>query len=160
MNRAAAIRQTVSPGRQSMAVAALWLAFAFTGVAQTNTTMAALPAAPGLPDAAPSVLRVMGALALVLGLFLGGVWMFRNWQQLAWRRGRQPKLNVLEVRQLGGRQSLYVVGYEQGRFLVATSPAGVTLLTHLPDAAADEAEVVGPQAPAFAATLAQILKRK
>jgi flagellar biogenesis protein FliO len=41
------------------------------------------------------VLRVTGALALVIGIFLAGVWLFRNWQRLAVRRGRAPKLNVL-----------------------------------------------------------------
>lgn len=105
--------------------------------AETNNLTAGVPlTAPVLPDAGLSLLRVFGSLALVVGLFLGGVWCFRNWQRLAVYRGRTPKLNVLEVRSLGGRQALYLVGCEQQRFLLASSPAGISLITHLPDAEA------------------------
>jgi flagellar biogenesis protein FliO len=118
---------------------------------------------PQLPDAGPSVLRVMGALALVLGLFLGGVWFFRNWQRLTIQRGRAPKLNVIETRSLGGKHALYVIGYQQERFLLASSPAGVNLLSHLPSAAEQEApEELKPAAatPSFAQALTQVLKGK
>ncbi len=102
----------------------------------------------------------MGALALVLGIFLAGVWLFRNWQRLAVRQGNPRRLNILEVRPLGGRQSIYVVGYEQERFLLASSPAGVNFLTHLP-AADGEAEPADtrPVIP-FSQALAQVLKGK
>ena len=78
-----------------------------------------LPDAADLLAAAAASMGVAaarhGALALVW-LFLGGVWLFRNWQRLVIQRGRAPKLNVLEIRSLGGRQALYVVGYEAGTF--------------------------------------------
>jgi flagellar biogenesis protein FliO len=102
----------------------------------TNTVAAALT--PALPDASFSVLRVFGSLILVVALFLAGVWLFRNWQRLAARQGRAPRLNILESRSIGGRQSLFVVGYDQQRFLVSSSPAGVQMLTPLPDAHAEE----------------------
>ncbi|HSY19245.1 MAG TPA: flagellar biosynthetic protein FliO [Candidatus Acidoferrales bacterium] len=125
----------------------------------TNAVTAPLP----LPDAGGSILRVMGSLALVLGLFLGGVWLFKNWQRLAGKRGQQPKLNVLESRPLGARQGVCVLGYDKQRFLIATSPAGVTLLSHLPDAEAGETttptEVPSGPMP-FAQALANVLKRK
>ena len=38
-------------------------------------------------------------------------------------------MNVLETRSLGGRQAIYVIGYEQERFLIASSPAGVNFLS-------------------------------
>jgi flagellar biogenesis protein FliO len=118
--------------------------------------------APPFPDAGGSLIRVMGALALVLGLFLGGAWLFKNWQRLAIQRGRQPKLNVLETRSLGARQAVFVVAYERQRFLVATSTAGVNLLSHLPDAEAGEIESAekpgGPMS--FGQALAQVLKKK
>ena len=126
----------------------------------TNSVVAAPLTAPSLPDVGPSVLRVLGALALVIGIFLGGVWLFRNWQRLALQRGHAPKLNIIETRPLGGRQALYVVGYEQGRFLVASSPSGVSLLSHLPDAAADEAPAGGKTSSVFPLVLAQMLKGK
>jgi flagellar biogenesis protein FliO len=126
----------------------------------TNSMTAGALDTPALPEVGPSVLRILGALALVIGIFLGGVWLFRNWQRLTLQRGRRPKLNVIETRPLGGRQALYVVGYEQGRFLIASSPSGVSLLSHLPDAIADEAPADGKTSPAFPVMLAQMLKGK
>ena len=118
--------------------------------------------APPFPDTGVSLLRVTGALALVLGLFLGGAWLFKNWQRLAIQRGQQPKLNIVETRSLGARQAVFVVGYEKQRFLVATSPAGVNLLSHLPDCEAAEIETA--ETPAgrmpFAQALAHVLKKK
>ncbi len=127
-----------------------------------ETTNAAVVMAPNLPDVGGSLLRVLGALGLVIGLFLGGVWLFRNWQRLALRRGgTAPRLNVLEVRSLGGRHALYVVGYEQERFLLASSPAGVNLLSHLPSADEAEPSAESPtQAGSFPRALAQMLRGK
>jgi flagellar biogenesis protein FliO len=145
-----------------------WLIIAITltvSVASAQVTNA--PASnlemPPLPAAGPSILRVMGALALVLGIFFGGVWLYRNWQRLTITRGRAPKLNVLETRPLGGKHALYVIGYEQERFLLSASPTGVTLITHLPTAAEkDSAETTDTtQAPpSFAQALTKVLKGK
>jgi flagellar biogenesis protein FliO len=122
-----------------------------------STNISGLPGA--LPDTGASVVRVLGALALVVGIFLGGVWLFRNWQRFTVQKGGGPRLNVLEVRSLGQRQSLYVVGYQQQRMLLAASPAGITLVSHLP--VADEAEVVAPVAKiSFAEAFQQVLTRK
>jgi flagellar biogenesis protein FliO len=125
----------------------------------TNTLASAATAAPAAPSITLSLLRVIGALALVLGIFLGGVWLFRNWQRLAIRNGAAPKLNILEVRSLGQRHAIYVVGYEQQRMLLASSPTGVTMLTHLPESDLDEPT---PQQPAFsfADSLRHVLERK
>ena len=113
---------------------------------------------PGAPDMVASVLRMGGALVLVIALFLGGVWLLKNWQRLALRRGAVPKLNVLEVKSLGPRQALYVVAYQQQRLLLASSPAGVTLLSHLPEAA-EEQEAPVPRV-SFAEAFQQVLARK
>jgi flagellar biogenesis protein FliO len=102
--------------------------------AQTNLTSASV--AHELPDSASglfSLLRVLGALALVFAIFFGGLWLFRNWQRAFVNKGRAPRLDVLEVKSLGQRHALYVVGYENQRMLVASSPAGITMLTTLPD---------------------------
>jgi flagellar biogenesis protein FliO len=123
----------------------------------TPANVTSLPGA--LPDTGASVVRVMGALALVVGIFLGGVWLFRNWQRVAVQRGGGPRLNVLEARSLGQRQSLYVVGYQQQRMLVAASPAGITLLSHLPEA--EEAEAAAPVSKmSFSEAFQQVLTRK
>ena len=118
--------------------------------------------APPLPDVGGSFVRVLGSLALVLGLFLGGVWLFKNWQRLAQRGGSAPKLNILESRSLGARQGVCVVGYDRQRFLVASSPAGVNLLSHLPDAEiSDTGDAEKKSAPMpFAQALATVLKGK
>jgi flagellar biogenesis protein FliO len=118
---------------------------------------------PPLPAAGPSIIRVLGALALVLGIFFGGVWLFRNWQRLTIQRGRAPKLNVLETRPLGGKHALYVIGYDQERFLLSASPTGVNLLTHLPPATGAEAATDAPAPtapPSFAQALTKVLKGK
>lgn len=152
-------------GRASALRAVLFAFFAATTAfaADATNSPAAPLTLPPLPDAGPSIIRVIGALALVLGIFLGGAWLFRNWQRLTIRRGRAPKLNVIETRPLGGKHALYVIGYEQERFLLATSSTGVTLLTHLPaaeeTAAAAETTTVAAT-PSFAQALAKVLKGK
>jgi len=142
------------------------LAFSFfilhSSLAETTNSAAVSPIVPALstPNIGVSLLRVTGALALVIGLFLAGVWLLRNWQRLSFERGHAPKLNVLEIRSLGGRQSIYVVGYEQERFLLASSPAGVNFLTHLPTAGNDPESVESKPAIPFSQALAQVLKGK
>jgi flagellar biogenesis protein FliO len=138
-----------------------WLLVSIPGIAQVTNSAAAPLTAPSLPDASFSVFRVFGALALVIGLFLGGVWLFRNWQRVT-QRGHGPKLNVLETRSLGGRHTLHVIGYEQERFLIAASPGGVNLVSHLPAAAETESPVAekATAVPSFAQALSQVLKGK
>ena len=136
--------------------------FLSSAFAQTNTAPAGPLTAPSSLDAGLSFIRVIGALALVIGLFLGGVWLFRNWQRVGGVRGRAPKLNVLETRSLGGRHAIYVIGYDRERFLIASSPGGVNLLSHLATATEEEANTsaqVSP-APSFAQALTQVLKGK
>ncbi len=118
------------------------------------------PTTIALPSAGPSLLRVLGALALVLGLFLGGAWFLRNGRRLALSRGKAARLRVLESRSLGGRHGVFVVGYDEQRFLLASSPAGIQLLSHLPSNSLEEQEASGNAAAIpFAQTLARILKR-
>ena len=145
-----------------MIFSSAWCLTAIRATAQLTNSVAAPLTAPSLPDTSFSVLRVFGALALVIGIFLGGVWLFRNWQRLALQRGRAPKLNLLETRSLGGRQTLHVVGYEQERFLIAASPNGISLLSHLPTAVeAETSEAAKSSAsPSFAQALSQVIKGK
>lgn len=114
--------------------------------------------AAALPDTGASVLRVIGALLLVLALFFAGVWLWRNSQRVLGGRGGGSKLNVLEVKSLGNRQALYVVGYGRQRMLLAGSPAGLTFVSQLPEAATDEE--AGQTAPTFAAALQSVINRK
>ena len=123
------------------------------------------PIAPSpLPDASFSVIRVFGALVLVLALFLGGVWLFKNWQRLTLQRGRPTQLQILEMKALGGKHALYVVGYQQQRMLVASSPNGVALVSHLPAAdpveLAEKPEVAQVSGESFIKVLQQAVQGK
>lgn len=133
---------------------------ACTCQAEVTNALAGLPSASALSEAGPSLIRVLGALGLVLGIFLGGVWLFRNGRQLGFGRGRIPRLKVLESRSLGGRQAIYVVGYEQERFLIGATQAGINLLTHLPAATEEEPQTDNTPARArsFAETFTAVLK--
>jgi flagellar biogenesis protein FliO len=154
-----------SCGRLAARLGLLVLVTGMNAFGQTapETNFASATAATGgaLPDAGSSVIRVLGALALVTAIFLGGVWLFKNWQRLNLKRGNAPRLNVIEVKSLGQRQTLVVVGYEQQRMLLASSPAGVTLVTHLPTV--EEGETAAPTAAprmSFTEAFQQVLSRK
>jgi flagellar biogenesis protein FliO len=103
---------------------------------------------------------MLGALAAVVALFLGGVWLVRNSQRLGLRRGHSPRLNVLEVKSLGNRHALFVVGYEQQRMLLASSPNGVNLICHLPESDAAEPAPVPVTTVSFADALQHLVGRK
>ncbi|HOW64051.1 MAG TPA: flagellar biosynthetic protein FliO [Candidatus Paceibacterota bacterium] len=131
------------------------------GIAGITTGFGAPAAAPigsspELPGLAGSVLRLVGALAVILGLFLAAAWYLRQGRGLAWR-GRPGQLRVYETRSLGQRQSLLIVGFKQQRFLIGVSPAGIRLVSSLPDAEASEAE---PVPPTFGDALRQVLSSK
>lgn len=111
-----------------------------------------------VPDIGGSVLRVFGALLTVVGLFLAGIWALRNWPRLTRRGPRRQNLRVVECKSLGSRQALWVIAYQKQRLLVASSPAGIVLLSPLPDEEAlDSAEV--PPAD-FATAFRQVLGRE
>lgn len=143
------------------AVLSSFLCIVSSAAAQTASTAASMTA-PALPDASISLIRVIGALALVIGLFLGGVWLFRNWQHTGGHGRRQAKLSVLESRSLGSRHAIHVVAYERERFLIAASPGGVNLLSHLATATDEESTGAAGSSPApsFAQALTQVLKGK
>jgi flagellar biogenesis protein FliO len=141
-----------------------WILLAVTAASASAATPEA-GTGPHLdsPSLVFSLCRMAGALALVVALFLGGVYLFRNWQRLTVQRGKTPKLNVLEVRSIGPRHALYVVGYEQQRFLLSSAPTGIAMLTTLPPATVGEAAThpapaaLPARAPTFAETLARML---
>jgi flagellar biogenesis protein FliO len=149
-------RQLLS-GRRKAALVPLMLALAPAALAEPTNT---LNLHADLPDVGLSALRTLAALLIVLSLFLGGVWFYRNTQRMAWRKTGLPKLAILESRALGNRYALYVVGYEQQRLLIGGSPAGLTLLSHLPAAAAppQEGVVPPPQPASFTHCFRQLLK--
>lgn len=123
-------------------------------VAGTNS----LSLQPQFSDLGASAIRIFGAMMLVIALFLGGVWLLKNWQRVALRRSGPPRLQVIESKSLGNRFSIFVVGYDQQRMLIGCSPAGISLLSQLPP------ETRPPDAaqptPSFAHSLQQMLDQK
>lgn len=105
-----------------------------------------------------SLLRMAGALLLVLAVFFAGIWLFKNWQRLGGGPRRPDRLQVIEAKSLGNRQVLYVVGFDRQRFLIGASPVGVCLLSPLPEA--PSVEPVAPAPAAFATALQAVLNRK
>ena len=140
----------------NFAAGVVFLCLATSAAAASNTpSITPSPTAPPLPDVGESFVRVLGALAFVLGLFFAGVWLFRRAQGLNFAGGRTQKLRVVEARSLGGRQAVYVIGYGEKRVLVGASPNGIQHLRDLPD----EAEPV-EEKPSFGNTLKNQMKGK
>jgi len=124
--------------RRSQPFGLATLLYAGTSLSLIAQTNAPALVTGSLPEVGFSVVRLLGALALVIALFLAGAWLYRNWQRVSLRRGRALQLSVLEVKSLGQRQALYLIGYQDQRLLLASGPTGMSLLCHLP--AEDEAE--------------------
>ncbi|MBI1841042.1 MAG: flagellar biosynthetic protein FliO [Verrucomicrobia bacterium] len=131
-------------------------------LATTGSTLAdgavASPSAGPLPDAGASLLRVAGALVFVVAFFLAGAWAFRRSQFLRMAGAKGPRLQVLDARSLGNRQSLYVVGFERQRLLIGASPAGIQMLAQLPDA--EEAAAPSPVSLSFTEALQQAAAKR
>lgn len=122
---------------------------------ETNT----FPSAPSSSgDLLFVMLRLIGALFLVIALFLGGVWFFKKTRFFTMYQGGPAHLRILESKAVGYRNTLLVVGYYQHRFLLAVSAAGVNLVSPLPDAPPNEAP--NPDHPSFTEQLGAVQERK
>ena len=93
-----------------------------------------------MPSMGVAVFRMVGSLAVVIAIFFVGAWMFRNMHRWKATGMNHRKLQVLEAKSLGPRQAVYVVAYEQQRLLIGSTAQGLTLLTHLPELPAGEAQ--------------------
>jgi flagellar biosynthetic protein FliO len=114
----------------------LLLTLVFTFGAETAPAVQTFTA----PSMGAAVFRMIGALVFVLALFFGAAWLFRNGHRFKGGTHANRKLQVLEAKSLGPRQAIYVVGYEQQRLLIGATAQGLTLLTHLPEGAAQSQE--------------------
>jgi flagellar protein FliO/FliZ len=86
-----------------------------------------------------ALIRMLGSLAIVVAIFFAGAWLFRNLHRFRAQNAPQRRLQVFEARSLGARQTLYVVGFDQQRMLIGSSPQGLTLIAHLPGGAPEPA---------------------
>jgi len=99
-----------------------------------------------LPDATGAVLRLFGAFVFVIGLFLIGAYLFKNWRGVIAKDFRKNNLKIVEVKHIGSRQALFVVGYKEKRMLVGVSQSNINLISHLPD---EEQPVQEDKVPPF-----------
>ncbi len=111
------------------------------------------------------MIRIVGALMIVLAILLGGAWWFRKSRLFGLVPAQSSHLNVIETRSLGSRHALHVVEYGSKRFLIADSPAGTNFLTDLEkldeNASEDLDEAVEKISPgSFAGKLKTLLERK
>jgi flagellar protein FliO/FliZ len=137
----------------------LLVAYSFCGIAVACAADPVTLKPVAAPSATASLFRMFGSLLFVVAIFFAGAWLFRNMHRLRGQAGPARKLQVLEARSLGVRQSIYVVGFEQQRMLIGSTPQGLTLLTHLPDGAPQPEGERIVSAP-FGEALLQALVRK
>ncbi|MFM1941238.1 MAG: Flagellar biosynthesis protein FliO [Verrucomicrobiota bacterium] len=143
-----------------------WVAFLLVTLASSPLAClgAEATATPELPSVGPSVVRLLGAFALVIALLLGGLWLARNGFRFNARNQKQRELKILEVRMLGQKQSLMVVGYQDQRLLLGSSPTGVNFITRLPDLTPEEQQALetaeAPPAPSFSQALQHALGQR
>ena len=111
------------------------------------------------------MIRIVGALMIVMAILLGGAWWFRKSRLFGLVPAQSSHLNVIETRSLGSRHALHVVEYGSKRFLIADTPAGTNFLTDLDkleEEATEElkeaAEKISPGS--FAGKLKTLLERK
>jgi flagellar biogenesis protein FliO len=124
-------------GSALLLVSAAWAADPLAGAGAATNSIANSPlTAPVGPSLLGPLVRMLGALALVVGLLFAAQWFLRQQRRFGTPKG-MAHLNVLEVKSLGNRHALYVIGYERQRLLLASSPTGLSLISALPDAPAD-----------------------
>ena len=83
---------------------------------------------PGLDELG----RMMGYILLFGAVAVAGFYFLKNGFAFNLNRSNEPKkLQVLEMRSLGNRQFLLVVGYEEQRFLLGVTPGKIDYLCTL-----------------------------
>lgn len=93
------------------------------------------------PSLLASIVRMLGALGLVLALLILTLWLLRRLsQQSANRRAVTGAggIDILQQRSLGGRRHLAVVRWEGRRLLLGMTADSITALAEAPDEAPAE----------------------
>jgi flagellar biosynthetic protein FliO len=80
------------------------------------------------PDLLPSLWRMLGALAVVLGLVGGLAWLLRRGAVV---RRRATGVGIESAIALGERRSLVIVTVEGRRLLLGLAPGSISLVTEL-----------------------------
>lgn len=91
--------------------------------------------APASLSSGPAVLSIFGSLAVVVGLFLGLVWLVRRGSPKAARLLSSEVVALLGRSPLAGRQQMHVIRFGNRLLLVAVSPDGAETLAEVSDPA-------------------------
>jgi flagellar biogenesis protein FliO len=122
------------------ALACLWPLATFateSASGQSSPVLSTPTPLPKQPSGTQDFGRVLGYLLLLTVLAGSGYYLFKNgfiFQKNA--AGALKKLQVLEMRSLGNRQFLVVVGYEEQRMLLGVTPGKIDYLCPLDSVAA------------------------
>jgi flagellar biogenesis protein FliO len=105
----------------------------------SSTTAAAAPQespAPAPTSAWLDMVKTAGSIGLVLCLILGGYMMFRRFApQYVAKRPNERSLRMIESISMGDKRSIAIVQAGNMKFLVASTPGQITLLTSLSETA-------------------------
>jgi len=111
-----------------------WLLIA----AASPAMAAAAEAGRDVPDLGTAVLKMLAALALVLGLFAVGIYLLKRFGVVPWTT-QAADLRIERVLSLGYRSRIAVVRASGQRFLVGITPTQINRIAELPEAD-DEAQ--------------------
>ena len=89
--------------------------------------------APATASSGPAFLSMFGSLAIVIGLFLGLVWLLRRGSPKAARLLSSDVVELLGRSPLAGRQQMHVIRFGNRLLLVAVSPDGAKTLAEITD---------------------------
>jgi flagellar biosynthetic protein FliO len=105
-------------------------------------------------------LKMVGALALILGLMLLSLHFLKRYRSCVRSRSPESHVQVLDVRMLAPKKSIALVEIAGERLLLGVGTETVTMLSRIdfpPRQISPEAE---KQEPGFASTLLQTLRRR
>jgi flagellar protein FliO/FliZ len=100
---------------------------------ESDSTQVGHPGTPAATSSVPAVLSMFGSLAVVIGLFLGLVWLLRRGSPKAARLLSSEVVELLGRSPLAGRQQMNVIRFGNRLLLVAVSPDCAETLAEITD---------------------------
>jgi flagellar biosynthetic protein FliO len=104
-------------------------------------------------------LKMIGALALILGLMLLSLHFLKRWRSGIIRRSPDSQVQILDVRMLAPKKSVALVEVAGTRLLLGVGTETVTMLSRIDSPPHQVSEKPEKSVPGFAKTLAHTLRR-
>ncbi len=105
-------------------------------------------------------LKMVGALALILGLMLLTLHFLKRYRSCVRSRSPESHVQVLDVRMLAPKKSIALVEVAGERLLLGVGTEQVTMLSRIDSPPRQNNPEVEEQEPGFASTLLQTLRRR